>query len=91
MHTDVAKPSYLKWSEVPITIDRKDHPDKVPQPRSYPLVVAPMFKSRRIHKVLIVTSLNLCDCKMWDFKKLDLNLSAHEIIKDVFHFSFPSS
>jgi hypothetical protein len=27
MNTDVAKPSYLKWSEVPITFNRKDHPD----------------------------------------------------------------
>jgi hypothetical protein len=53
MHTDVATPSYLKWSEVPITFDRKDHPDKVPQPGSYPLVVAPLFKSRKIHNVLM--------------------------------------
>jgi hypothetical protein len=47
------KPSYLKWSEVPITFNRKDHPDHVPQPESYPLVVAPLFKSKRIHKVLM--------------------------------------
>jgi hypothetical protein len=53
LNTDVAKPSYLKWSEVPITFDRKDHPDNMPQPRSYPLVVALLFKSRRIHKVLM--------------------------------------
>jgi hypothetical protein len=53
MNADVAKPSYLKWSEVLITFDRKDHPNTVPQPGSYPLVVAPLFKSRRIHKVLI--------------------------------------
>jgi hypothetical protein len=38
MHADAAKPSYLKWSEVPINFDRKDHPDNVPQPGSYPLV-----------------------------------------------------
>jgi hypothetical protein len=50
---DVSKPSYLNSSEVPITFDSKDHPDNVPQPRSYPLVVAPLFKSRRIHKVLV--------------------------------------
>jgi hypothetical protein len=52
MNVDVAKPSYLKWSEVPITFDRKDHPDNVPQPGSYSLVVAPLFKSRRIYKVM---------------------------------------
>jgi hypothetical protein len=53
LNADIAKPSYLKWSEVPITFDRKDHPDNVLQPGSYPLVVAPLFKSRRIHKVLM--------------------------------------
>jgi hypothetical protein len=53
MNADVATPSYLKWSEVPITFDRKDHPNTVPPPGSYPLVVASLFKSRRIHKVLI--------------------------------------
>jgi hypothetical protein len=41
LNADVVKPSYLKWSEVPITFDRKDHHDHVPQPGSYPLVVAP--------------------------------------------------
>jgi hypothetical protein len=53
LNADVVKPSYLKWSEVLITFDRKDHPDHVPQSGSYPLVVAPLFKSRRIHMVLM--------------------------------------
>jgi hypothetical protein len=52
-NTDVAKPSYLKWSEVPITFDCEDHLDHVPQPGSYPLVVAPLFKSKRVYKVLM--------------------------------------
>jgi hypothetical protein len=39
--------------EVPITFDCEDHPDHVPQPESYPLVVAPLFKSKRFHKVLM--------------------------------------
>jgi hypothetical protein len=30
-NADVAKPSYLKWSEVPISFDREDHPDHVPE------------------------------------------------------------
>jgi hypothetical protein len=29
-NADSAKPSYLKCSEVPITFDRKDHPDNLP-------------------------------------------------------------
>jgi hypothetical protein len=30
-NVDVTKPSYLKWSKVPITFDREDHPDHVPK------------------------------------------------------------
>jgi hypothetical protein len=45
--------SYLKWSEVLITFDRKEHPNHVPQPGCYPLVVAPLFRSKRNHKVLM--------------------------------------
>jgi hypothetical protein len=52
-NADVTKPSYLNWSEVLITFDRKVHPDHVPQPGSYPLVVAPLIKSKRVHKVLM--------------------------------------
>jgi hypothetical protein len=53
LNTDSATPSYLMWSEVLITFDRTDHPDHVPQSGSYPLVVAPLFKSKWIHKVLM--------------------------------------
>jgi hypothetical protein len=46
-------PSYLKWSEVPITFDHEDHPEHVSQPGACPLLVAPLFKSKEIHKVLM--------------------------------------
>ena len=32
-------PQYLNWSEAPITWDREDHPDRVPHPGKYALVV----------------------------------------------------
>jgi hypothetical protein len=53
--------SYLKWSEVPITFDRKDHPDRAPKSGAYPLVVAPLFRSKRVHKVLMdrVSGINM--------------------------------
>jgi hypothetical protein len=39
---------------------------------------------------IYVTSLSLLVCKNVEFKeKLDLNLSAYEIIKDVIYFSLP--
>jgi hypothetical protein len=52
-NTDTTKLSYQKWSEVLITSYRKDHPDHVPEPGYYPKVVAPLFKSKLVHKVLM--------------------------------------
>jgi hypothetical protein len=39
----VAAPVYLDWSDKPITFDQGDHPDCVPSPGRYPLVVNPVI------------------------------------------------
>jgi hypothetical protein len=44
---------FLDWSEVAITFDRDDHPDYVPNPRVYPLVVDPIIANTRLTKVLM--------------------------------------
>ena len=36
---EMAVPSFLSWSESPITFDQRDHPPHVVRPRRYPLVV----------------------------------------------------
>jgi hypothetical protein len=33
----------LKWLETAITFDRKDHPNHIPQPGCFPLVVDPII------------------------------------------------
>ena len=38
-----AVPAFLKWSETVITFDRKDHPDHIPQPGCFPLIVDPII------------------------------------------------
>ena len=38
-----ATPSYLDWSEDTISFGREDHPDYVPHPGRYPLVVDPII------------------------------------------------
>jgi hypothetical protein len=48
-----ATPTYLKWSNSPITFDRSDHPRHVPQPGRYPLVVDPIVGTKRLSKVLM--------------------------------------
>jgi hypothetical protein len=49
----VAAPVYLDWSDKPITFDQGDHPDRVPSPRKYPLVVDPVIGNVRLTKVLM--------------------------------------
>jgi hypothetical protein len=46
-------PLLLDWSEVTITFDRDDHPDYVPNPRVYPLVVDPISANTCLTKVLM--------------------------------------
>src|SRR5438034_10493592 len=48
-----AIPRYLRWSEVPITFDRADHPDRVPHPGRYPLVLDPIVRTVKLNRVLI--------------------------------------
>jgi hypothetical protein len=49
----VAAPVYLDWSNKPITFDQGDHPDCVPSPGRYPLVVDPIIGNARLTKVLM--------------------------------------
>jgi hypothetical protein len=49
----VAAPVYLDWSDKPITFDRDDHPDRVPSPGKYSLVVDPVIGDVRLTKVLM--------------------------------------
>ena len=46
-------PQYLNWSNMPITFNRDDHPDRVVAPSVYPLVVNPMIVNTRLSKVLM--------------------------------------
>jgi hypothetical protein len=49
----VATPVFLDWSDKPITFDQGDHPDCVPSPGRYPLVVDPVIGNARLSKVLM--------------------------------------
>ena len=48
-----ATPSYLDWSEDTISFGREDHPDYVPHPGWYPLIVDPIIGNTRFSKVLM--------------------------------------
>jgi hypothetical protein len=61
-------PEYLKWSEVPITFNRSDHPDFVPKLGWYPLIVGPIVKDVKLNRVLVDggSSLNIPFLKTFD-------------------------
>jgi hypothetical protein len=48
-----APPSFLDWSEDAIIFSREDHPNRIPNPGQYPLVVDPVIGNARFSKVLM--------------------------------------
>jgi hypothetical protein len=48
-----APPSFLDWSEDAITFTREDHPNCIPNPGQYPLVVDPVIGNSWFSKVLM--------------------------------------
>jgi hypothetical protein len=46
-------PSFLDWSEEAITFSRKDHPNHIPNPGQYPLVVDPVISNSQFSKMLM--------------------------------------
>jgi hypothetical protein len=71
----VAAPVYLDWSDKPITFDQGDHPDHVPSPGKYPLVVDPVIGNVRLTKVLMDggISLNIIYAETLGLLQIDLS------------------
>jgi hypothetical protein len=72
----VATPVYLDWSDKPITFDQGDHPDYVPSPGRYPLVVDLVIGNARLTKVLMDggSSLNIIYAETLGLLEIDLSM-----------------
>jgi hypothetical protein len=72
---NVAAPVYLDWSDKPITFDQGNHPDRVPSPGKYPLVVDPVIGNVRLTKVLMDggSSLNIIYADTLGLLHIDLS------------------
>jgi hypothetical protein len=70
----VAAPVYLDWFDKPITFDQGDHPDCVPSPGRYPLIVDPVIGNARLTKVLMDggSSLNIIYAETLGLLGIDL-------------------
>jgi hypothetical protein len=71
----VVAPVYLDWSDKPITFDQGDHPDCVPSPGKYPLIVDPIIGNTRLTKVLMDggSSLNIIYAETLGLLEIDLS------------------
>jgi hypothetical protein len=72
----VAAPVYLDWFDKPITFDQGNHPDYVPSPGRYPLVVDPIIGNARLTKVLMDggSSLNIINTETLGLLGIDLSM-----------------
>jgi hypothetical protein len=72
----VAAPIYLDWSNKPIIFDQGDHPDCVPSPGKYPLVVDPVIGNARLTKVLMDggSSLNIIYAETLGLLEIELSM-----------------
>ena len=50
---ETAVPSFLSWSESPITFDQREHPSHVARLGHYPLVIDPIIRKKCLTKVLM--------------------------------------
>jgi hypothetical protein len=65
-----ASPFFLDWSEDAITFSREDHPNRIPNPGQYPLVIDPVIGNEWFSKVLMdgaaaSTSSTRTRCAYW--------------------------
>jgi hypothetical protein len=72
----VAALVYLDWSDKPITFDQGDHPDCVPSPGRYPLVIDPITGNARLTKVLMDggSSLNIIYAETLGLLGIDVSM-----------------
>jgi hypothetical protein len=50
---EMVVPSFLRWSESPITLDQRDHPSHIARLGCYPLIVNPIIRKKCLTKVLM--------------------------------------
>jgi hypothetical protein len=85
----VVAPVCLDWYDKPITFDQDDHPDRVPSPGKYPLVVDPVIGNVRLTKVLMDGGSNLNIIYADTLGLLQIDLSSIRADAAPFHGIIP--
>jgi hypothetical protein len=85
-----APPSFLDWSKNAITFSREDHPNRIPNPGQYPLVVDPVIGNVRFSKVLMDRGSNLNILYAHTLRLLGIGLDQLRPSMTPFHGVAPS-
>jgi hypothetical protein len=86
-----APPSFLDWSEDAITFSREDHPNRIPNPGQYPLVVDPVIGNARFSKVLMDGGSSLNILYAQTLRLLGIRLDQLRPSTTPFHGARPAS
>jgi hypothetical protein len=82
---DKAPPSLLDWSVDAITFSREDHPNRIPNPGQYPLVIDPIIGTARFFKVLMAKGSSLNILYVHTLRQLGIGLDQLQPITTPFH------
>jgi hypothetical protein len=80
-----ATPEYLKWSKVPITFDRSNHPDYIKTMDQYTLIVSPIVMDVKLNRVLIDGGSSLSILFLKTFDQMGLPRLALQSYTTPFH------
>jgi hypothetical protein len=86
-----ASPSFLDWSKDAITFSREDHPNRIPNPGQYPLVVDPVIGNARFSKVLMDGGSSLNILYAHTMRLLGIGLDQLRPSTTLFHGVAPAS
>jgi hypothetical protein len=89
LNIELAVPTSLWWSEVPITFSRADQRESFSEPGQFPLVLKPVVAGSRLNKVLIDSGSGLNVLFTKTLKKMELDIT-HMLTKSTSPF-YPSS
>jgi hypothetical protein len=86
VHTvELAVAQYLQWLEFLIVFDRRDHPERISHPGTYPLVVEPIVGSKHLSKLLMDGGSDLNIMYVETFDNMGIERSALHPSSALFH------
>ena len=82
-------PQYLRWSEIPITWDRKDHPDLIPTENQYAMVINPLIDGVEFTKCMVDSGSSINIMYLDTLQKMNLTEANLRRTNTIFHGVVP--